>query len=439
MLLRKKFFYVLVSVCLSLLTLTQDSLYAQSYDTLRMMSYNLMYYRETTSFCTNTNNNPNAKDGYMEDIMDYVNPDLLVVCEMSATQTIAPFNLLNNAINKNGRNFWFANSSANSFQSIGNMLYFNQDKLELVSQYAITHDLSNQQLVRNIDVYRLYYKDSTLASHNDTTFINVVAAHLKAGSNSADELERADATEAVMAHLDSINASGNYFFAGDLNLYDSFEPAYQDLVNYVNPAQRFYDPVNIAGNWSNGPYAILHTQSTHTSGGCFAGGGMDNRFDFILASDEVMNNTDKVEYLSNTYNTVGQDGQRYNSSLISPTNNSAPTNVINALYGMSDHLPVTLDIKVEIPVVTSLTKNERKTDYWYNNPVNEVLKINFAEDYFKISDIQLYNASGQQMLALNQLNSQEVRIQMESFPLGVYFLYIRHADGKQWVEKLIKN
>src|SRR5690554_1919175 len=102
MLLRKKFFYGLVSVFLSLLTLTQDSLYAQSYDTLRMMSYNLMYYRETTSFCTNTNNNPNAKDGYMEDIMDYVNPDLLVVCEMSATQTIAPFNLLNNAINKNG-------------------------------------------------------------------------------------------------------------------------------------------------------------------------------------------------------------------------------------------------------------------------------------------------------------------------------------------------
>ena len=76
MLLRKKFFYGLVSVCLSLLTLAQDSLYAQSYDTLRMMSYNLMYYRETTSFCTNTNNNPNAKDGYMEDIMDYVNPDL---------------------------------------------------------------------------------------------------------------------------------------------------------------------------------------------------------------------------------------------------------------------------------------------------------------------------------------------------------------------------
>jgi endonuclease/exonuclease/phosphatase family metal-dependent hydrolase len=424
---------------LIVLLLLPPKLEAQTYDTLRLMTYNLLYYRENTSFCTSNNNNASAKDGYMDDIMDHVNPDILVVNEMGGSQTIAPFNLLNNAINQNGRNFWFANSSSNSSQSIINMIYFNQNKLVLESQFAVSKDLSNQDLVRNIDVYTLYYKDSNLVNHQDTTYIHIVAAHLKSSSGSANEQERAKATEALMARLDSMNATGNYFFVGDLNLYDSFEPAYQDLVSYVKPALRFYDPVSAPGTWTNSTFASLHTQSTHTSGGCYAGGGMDNRFDFILASDEVMNDSDKVEYIANSYTVVGQDGMRYDSSLTSPTNNSAPITVINALYNMSDHLPVTVDLKITKPSLTSIKEEKLGIELYYQNPVEDKLSIHLKQGTNKIEQLDLYSLSGKLLSSQKYMGSTLIEFDLSGFSSGLYFLYIRSSDGNRRVEKLMKN
>lgn len=424
---------------LVVLLLLPPKLEAQTYDTLRLMTYNLLYYRENTSFCTTNNNNANAKDGYMEDIMDHVNPDILVVNEMGENQAVAPFNLLNNAINQNGRNFSFAIGTVNSFQSIKNTLYFNQDKLVFDNQFSITQDLSSQSLTRNIDVYTLYYKDSNLVHHQDTTFIHVIAAHLKASGGTANEQQRDKETEAVMARLDSMNASGNYFFVGDLNLYRSLEPAYQNLVSYVKPALRFYDPVNASGNWSSSNYASLHTQSTHTISGCFAGGGMDNRFDFILASDEVMNNTDKVEYINNSYTTVGQDGGRYDSSLISPANNSAPSTVINALYNMSDHLPVTLDLKITKPSLTSIKEKALEADLYFQNPVAEKLRIHLKDGLDEVEEFEVYSLSGQLMLSKEHNGSPLIEFDLSGFSKGVYFLYIRSSKGNYRVEKLMKN
>ena len=42
---------------------------------------------------------------------------------------------------------------------------------------------------------------------------------------------------------------------------------------------------------------------------------MDDRFDFILASNEIMKNVDKIEYISGTYKALGQDGNRFNGSI----------------------------------------------------------------------------------------------------------------------------
>ncbi len=412
---------------------------AQQRDTVRVMTYNLMYYRAFTSFCTSNNNSPTVKDNAMEDIFDYTLPDLFVVQEMGGGSPVNAFRILQNSINQNGRtNYTLANSSGLT-QTIVNMLYFNTDKFVLESQTFYDKELNNTNIVRIIDEYVLYYNDSNLAVHQDTTRIHVLVGHLKAGSSSTDEQERARATESLMASLDSANASGNYIFAGDFNLYRSSEPAYQDLVNYIDPTLRFYDPINVSGNWHNsGVYAALHTQSTRTSGGCFAGGGMDDRFDFILASDEIMNNTDKMRCIPNTYEAVGQDGNRFNQTIISPNNTSVPSVVSQALYNMSDHLPVVMDIEITLPNATSIQELTRLEKLKFENPNSGNLLIDFSNQKQKIELVQILDLTGK-VLFERYLNSEGyVQFDISNLDSGAYLVRATSTSYQQIVEKLIK-
>jgi hypothetical protein len=431
-----KLFKILIAAAM---LLPLENLQAQSFDTLRLMTYNLMYYRENTSFCTSTNNSPTVKDNAMEDIIDYALPDILMVNEMGGGNTVNAFRLLSNALNKNGRNYYSQATSSGLGQSLVNMLYYNSNKLTLESQTSIDKDLNNVNLVRVIDVYTLRYNDPNLGVHNDTIRIHCIVAHLKAGNTTSDRNDRDKATDAVMAYLNSIAATGNYFFAGDLNLYTATEAAYQNLLNYSVPALRFYDPVNVAASWSgDSRFAILHTQSTHTSGGCFAGGGMDDRLDFILASDEVMNNTDHLDYIPSTYKALGQDGNRFNGTIISPTNNSVPSLVSQALYNLSDHLPVMMDVKVSVPGATSIQEQQELSQLLYQNPNSGNLKINFGKQGSLPERIQILDITGKIILEKRINNRSKLELDLTGMSNGTYFIRSISKSYQQKVEKLIK-
>ena len=429
-----KFLFLLI-----IFSATVESTSAQNFDTLKLMTYNLLYYRQTTSFCTNSNNNTTTKENAMEDIIDYVLPDILVVNEMGGGNSVNAFRLLQNALNQNGRTFYTQANSTGLGQSLVNMLYFNSNKLVLESQTFVDKDLNNNNLVRLIDIYTLRYNDPNLAIHQDTVRIHVIAAHLKAGSTNANEAERALATQAVMAELDSMNATGNYFFAGDLNLYSGNEQAYRNLLIYPQQSLRFFDPVNISQSWSNDArFAILHTQSTRTSGGCFAGGGMDDRFDFILMSDEVKDNTDRLEYIPNTYAALGQDGNRFNGSIISPTNNSVPTIVSQALFNLSDHLPVTMDVKLTIPSLVRIDEVKKVEPLKFQNPTKGNLTVDLSNQSNRINTIQVLDLNGK-ILIEEQLNGKlKVELNLQNFSKGTYILKVIDDSFQQKAEKLMK-
>lgn len=171
--------------------------------------------------------------------------------------------------------------------------------------------------------------------------------HLKAGSNSSDVTDRENMVNILMNYLNALNKSANYIALGDLNLYSSSEGAFQKLINHPNPNIRFYDPVNKIGDWhENSLYAAYHTQSTRTvDDGCASSGGLDDRFDFILTSLPVLAGTQKVKYIPGSYHILAQDGNHFNKSLLdAPTPPDVPTNVLNALYNNSDHLPVLIKV-----------------------------------------------------------------------------------------------
>jgi len=319
-----------------LLPLLLNSLAAQ--DTIRVMSYNLLDYPGASNIAT--------KNGYLTTINNHLHPDIWGVVELDADSAYAD-NLLNNVLNAgSGSTFARANYSCTAGSGICNMLFYNNTLLGLKTQFVIPYPA-----LREMNHYVLYYRSPNLAVTHDTIFLNVVIAHFKASMGY--ETERNQMATTLMEYLAACPyAPGNFIVMGDFNLYTGTEPAFQTLTNYsANAAIRFNDPlVSVPLNWhDNSAAAPYHTQSTRLAslpdGG--ATGGMDDRFDFQLISNSILNNTARISLVPNTYRATGQDGLRFNQNLINPTNNSAPSAVINALYNMSDHLPVVADYKID--------------------------------------------------------------------------------------------
>ena len=317
-------------------------------DTITILSYNLLNFPEGRTDCSSNTVVPNRADT-LRKILKYVKPDIFVACEI---QTRAGADsVLTRSLNVYGA----ANYAAatydilNTDDPLNNQLYYNTDKLTLYSQDVI------QTSPRNIDHYILYVNDPTLDQFFDTTFIEVYMCHLKAGSGSAEQATRAVQTDILMDFIATRPQDRNHFVCGDLNVYRSSEACYQNLITGTNALK---DPINQPGNWtSNSSFAAIHTQSTRSSQNldCGSTGGLDDRFDQILVSQNVMNGSDSLKYLAGSYKAIGNDGNHYNTNiLVSPLNNQYPDSIVRALYYMSDHLPVALKAVVTYPTSNGL-------------------------------------------------------------------------------------
>jgi len=324
------------------LILLSFALSAQAQDTLKVVQYNLLNYGNYTSYCTAENNNHEYKDGLLRTIIGCALPDIFTVNEIS-NYVFYHDRILNSVLNTDGRTSYLKATVSNIAGSdIVNMLYYNASKLTLKSHEVV------QSYIRDIDLFTLYCKTSDLA-RGDTVFINCIVAHLKSSSGSTNEQARASMTENVMVWLKQNKETGNYLIMGDFNTYTSAESCYQNLINPLpaNQAFKFYDPVNKPGDWNNsGAFASVHTQSvTIVSNGCQASGGMDDRFDHILATSQIISGSQGLKYIADSYHAVGQDGLHFDKSITdSPVNSSVPADVLTALYNNSDHLPVRLDL-----------------------------------------------------------------------------------------------
>ncbi len=362
----------------------------ESFDYYRVMHYNLLNYRNTTDQCDATTNSPTSKDAYLKTILNYVKPDIVTLNEVGANPVNAS-RLLSNAFVVSGKDYDFANYTNNGSSSLVNLLFFDKNKFRLYRQESIDKSIEGQLLVRLIDIYTLYYHEPVGLSFGDTIFLHVAVAHLKAGDTSADKEERKRMTAALLHRMRQLKTKPqNWLLCGDFNIQSSTESSYQQLLNDSNALIRFYDPVNSPGTWNNNAnFSNLHTQSTRsssTNGGCFSSSGLDDRFDFILASEEIIKNTQWVGYLKNSYKAIGQDGGRFNSSINSPANIQVPSEVVDALYNMSDHLPVMLELSFRTWIIH--TAQNQKSNLKLFQPVrqNLILEGELPEQ-IEISDI----------------------------------------------------
>ncbi len=396
------------------------------------MQYNLLYYDKNTGWCNSTNNNVELKDGYLRDITGYYKPDVFTVNEMNGSPTSVQ-RLLDNVFNINENNNYLKANYTGSY--LVNMLYYNSKKLALKSQlYIMTSP-------RITDVYQLYYKSNDLA-YGDTIFLTCIVTHLKAGNTSSDQQERAVAAQQIMSFINNQNLKGNILLMGDFNVYYASETAFQTFITETTTGVRFFDPVNAIGNWQNNPsFAPYHTQSTHINddNACTSGGGMDDRFDFILTTESVIDGSLGLRYIDNTYWAFGQDGNRFNQSLISPPNYSLPANIINSLYNMSDHLPVVLKLYIDTEL-SSNTNYYASNLYKVTNPFNETLGIWKKGQISEKVTIQIINILGTTVYedTIVLYPGERHSIPSNNLKPGIYLLVIKGLKTKE-VKRIVKQ
>ncbi|HBF88198.1 MAG TPA: hypothetical protein DDX39_06100 [Bacteroidales bacterium] len=407
-------------------------------DTITVMQYNLLGYTSDNYItCNETNNNIDDKDAYIETIFHYVKPDIFTVNEISANSSDHQ-RIVDNCLNTNGlTTFQKATMTNYAGSELVNQLYYNSDKFSIALQDVILDDL------RDINVYKLKYFENDV--DNNPIYLYCIVAHLKAGNYDNEDVERAEMTGKIMSYLDNLNSYNNILVMGDFNLYTSSEVAYQNMINHSNPDIKMNDPVDQAGSWSsNSSYASIHTQSTHTADNdCASTGGLDDRFDFILASNSIMHNTNKFAYVVDSYKAVGQDGLHYNSALSSsPTNSSVPSDVLNALYNNSDHLPVTLKLKVNTTTGVDDLLSNSGLNIQYINPCNNELKLYISTDNISKNDVrfELYSVLGQKLICKDLIvnnNKNYFGIDVSKIHAGTYFMHFVDEKNNRTTKKLI--
>ncbi len=394
-------------------------------ETIKMMQYNLLYYGSYTDWCTPINNNMNDKADNLSVIIDYVKPHIFTVNEMDPS-SYAVNHLLGNALNVDGVSHYRAAAILNQDDgSLINMLYYDNTKLELLSQETVTTG------IRDINIYEMRHLDVM-----PQVRFRVAVAHLKAGYD--DSSDRAYATSQFMEYWSNQSDKRNVIFSGDFNVYTSDEPAYQNLLDPAQGNIQFVDPVDQPGDWGSYSFRYYHTQSTHDSDdGCPSYGGMDDRFDFILVSDDVMAGENGMLYLEDSYTTLGQDGNRHNGSLISPANASAPSEVIYAMYNFSDHLPVIAEFELGETGIAEFSSQQ-------NFSINQLETSEFSIRFDLLSELPksgtmvLYNMLGRVITSTDFSMQGSASFKLPVSESGLMILQICTDDGQCESLRIIK-
>tara|TARA_R110000850_G_scaffold274786_2_gene412794 strand:+ start:25793 stop:27040 length:1248 start_codon:yes stop_codon:yes gene_type:complete len=395
-----------------------------SQGTIKTMFYNVFEFPEAP---------PSNRTELLRDIIQFYDPDIFMICELQ--NDLGADLILNNSLNIDNvlyeRAPFIANQSGPA--ELHQMVFFKSDKFSLETVDVIVTN------VRDINRYQL--KVNTDDQATNPLFIDLYVAHLKSSTGTANQQERLQMVTQFTDYISNLDASSYFIFAGDLNVYTASEPAYQHLLNPGNPVT-FQDPLDAPGSWQdNANFAYLHTQSTRLSSGGFGGGagaGLDDRFDFILLSENMFDNPELM-YVEDTYKAFGNNGNCLNNRIDSPDcDGFYDQNLRDRLYLMSDHLPVVMDLQTDRNILSNTSVAQ-----------SELIKFprgNMAADYLYIQvdpsiqqniAFEIFNVLGQRIKSVKNNNSTEYQVNVSGFAKGIYYITSTHLGNTTY--KFIKK
>ena len=398
-------------LCIGLMLLYVSITFAQ--DQFKLMTYNLLEFPEAP---------PDNRQLILNDILAEVDPDLLLVQEL---QSPAGADLINDfSFNYTTKDFQSADFVFNTSggNNLNQLLFYNADLFEILTTDQIGTSL------RDINYYKLRLK-----TVNETTLpvdLHVFIAHLKASQGDFNEQWRFDMVQEFTDFLFTLPADARVIFGGDMNFYSGNESAVQQLIIGNTPIPVF-DPMDQIGDWhTNSSFADIHTQSTRQNNNTFddfgAGGGLDDRFDFIFLSDNLLDDTSTVYYQTDTYQSVGNNGNCYNDNInASSCFGDFDQSLRDDLYNMSDHLPVVITMKTTVDFLTAESYQLDSLITFPNGNIGEeVILIKYADQLVnRNQNIQIYNNLGK--LIKNSRIDQKVQVfNVSGWNSGIYFLKI---------------
>ncbi len=365
-------------------------------DTVKIATYNILNFPEIIGM---------QKFDDLRIVVDYINPDILVIQEMGSQEGVELF--LDSVMNYYDKQFDAVPFNDGPYTD--NSIFYRTNKVEFLSALYIPtphRDIAEYRL-RIIESERVFY---------------IFSVHLKSSQGASNEMMRFQEATILRNHLDSLEQGTNFLVMGDFNIYSSDEQAFQKLTgSFTNNNGRLFDPLNAPGEWhENNSFAYTHTQSSRVEqledGG--AGGGLDDRFDMVLCSQSFLDSVG-LYLLSQSYTVCGNDGNHFNAAVNDGFNQSVPENVADALYYASDHLPVFVSI-------IDLIDEEMPKDFVkiWPNPMKHKTRIQFpwVEDFQK-AKIWITNILGQRVYESEIHDPNGFTLRKGRLPVGIYFIH----------------
>lgn len=228
---------------------------------------------------------------------------------------------------------------------------YNTQTVELISELAFgaVGSVASERQARQ----HLRYQFRPVGYDANADFY-AYSSHYRAGDSGSEGNNRLIEATNLRANADALGEGTHAIYAGDYNITSSFATMYQHLLS--DGAGQAFDPVNTPGGWrDNESVKHLHTQSPAATGESipgFAGGGMDDRFDFQLVTGELLDG-EGFDYLPGSYRVFGNNGTHDLDGSITTGTGAAPA-VLAALKANSDHLPVVADYQLPAKMFASL-------------------------------------------------------------------------------------
>jgi len=204
------------------------------------------------------------------------------------------------------------------------------------------------------------YDFAPVGYEGESNTVSIYSLHMKAGSSSSDQARRLIEAQYIRTDAENLPAERALMVVGDFNIQSSNQGAYQEFIGtQANNDGRVFDPIARPGSWqNNSTYTFVHTQDPQ------GGGGMDDRYDQILISEDLIDGggleylgNHTVPYSNSTWNdpnhsflSWGNDGTSYNVAMTTTGNTMVGASIAQAIIdscgGQSGHTAILLDLLV---------------------------------------------------------------------------------------------
>lgn len=374
--------------------------------------------------CYNVLNFPNGsnREDTLKKVLSYYTPDILMLQELKSGGGLDQItNVLNELSNDQyASGTWVPQQSGSTSYLLQQNIVYNATVFGLAEERYILTDY------RDVNYFKLFIRDEDLPTTNDTTFLHVYVTHLKSSQGATNEAARYQMAQVMRAEVNALPPNSYVLAGGDFNVYTSTEDAYQHLTA-TGLNNTLVDPIGMPGNWHSSafPNKEILTQSTRLSSlSDGAGGGLDDRFDFVLQSTELQAGNAELSYAGGTYKALGNNGTCYNTDLFNcSTVNNVPDSILWALYYCSDHLPVVFSLTSDI--VLSVDESHIPQFTIFPNPAKNELTVDIKSN--EVVEAYIIDLTGK--VQAQEIISGSTRLDVSYLKPGVYFVKLKGSGA----------